>query len=81
MNDIDKLFPNSEDKWTFLLSAGFSLALQLSAYRSAYKKNWGAAIWKTLVAQETSRNLARIARKRKQQSSLNLTEKPFAWYN
>lgn len=79
MEEFNKVFPELEDKITFVVSSVFVLALHLSAYRSAYKKDWGAAIWKTVVAQESNRVLNRVVRKRAKQ--LELTGPAFAWYN
>jgi hypothetical protein len=82
-SQFEKMFPEKEDQIAVLLSSGISLAIQLSAYRSAWHKNWGAAIWKTLIAQEVNHQLRRVVQKRAEdvKYGYDLTPKPFAWYN
>jgi len=61
---LEDLFPTTSDKVMLVSQVLFALGFSLAAYRSAWKRNWGAAIWKTVVAQESSRELRRYVERR-----------------
>ena len=64
---LNDLYPEPGEKAGVFVSWAISLALSLGGYRSARKRDWGAATWKTLAsyvwAKEIQRQLERRAEK------------------
>lgn len=61
---VEELFPSTQDRVTLALQGVFIAAFTVATYRSAYKRNWGAAIWKALVLHHSVNELNRWVERR-----------------
>ena len=72
---IADLYPAREDKVSLGIMLGFAWLFHILSFRNAYRRNWFAATWQILVANQLSNDITRQVEHRVEKWRVEQTER------